>query len=229
MNISRLVPLLLLGVLISGCVQQAEETVPEKERIIEAREIQSIFEEEYSALKQAIAEGDAEAAKEHYSALLKVYEEAKEKAGEQHLRFMVAEDDMARLGEQLNAQDFAGAEQVISNIAGSCGVSVCHQRSGGAMMYMEYEYSEIKGALREGDIEKAKEHFPEFRRYFFESKEAMGKFLPELTEERMKEEYIENLERALEANDTPRAQEAINVISENTCALNGCHSIFLMR
>ncbi|WP_456473767.1 hypothetical protein [Candidatus Pyrohabitans sp.] len=229
MNISRLVLLLLLGVLISGCVQQGEKTEPEKERIIEAREIQSSFEDEYAALKQAIAEGDAEAAKEHYSALLRVYERAKEKAGEQHLRFMVPESDMRRLGEQLNAQDFAGAELVLSNIAGSCGVSVCHQRSGGAMMYMEYEYSEIKGALRKGDIEKAKEHFPEFKRYFFESKEAMVKFLPELTEERMREEYIENLEKALEANDTAHAQEAIKVISENTCALNGCHSIFLMR
>jgi hypothetical protein len=229
MNLRKLIPLLLVGMFLSGCAQPAEEVKPEKERIIEAKEIQSSFEEEYSALKQAIAAGDAKSAEEHYKALLQVYEKAKEKAGEQHLRFMVAEEDLTMLGKHLHARDFTKAEQVISNIAGSCGVSVCHQRSGGAMANLEYEYSEIKKALREGDIEKAKRHFPEFKRYYFESKQMVAKFLPELTEERMKEEYVVNLEEALAANDTARAQEAINVISANTCSLKGCHSIFLVR
>ena len=228
MNLKKLIPMLLVGIFLSGCAQPAEEAKPEKERIIEAKEIQSSFEEEYSALKEAILAGDAHAAEEHYTALLKVYEREKKKAGEQHLRFMVAEDDLQRLGSYIEAQDFIGAEQVISNIAGSCGVSVCHERSGGAMANLEYEYSEIKNALREGDIEKAKKHFPEFKRYYFESKQQVAKFLPELTEERMKDEYVENLEKALEANDLEAAREAIGVISENTCSLKGCHSIFLI-
>jgi hypothetical protein len=228
MNLRKLVPLLLVGMLFSGCAQQAEEVKPEKERIIEAKEIQSSFEEEYSALKQAILAKDARAAEEHYSALLQVYERAKKKAGEQHLRFMVAEDDLEKLGRHIQARDFTSAEQVISNIAGSCGVSVCHERSGGAMVNLEYEYSEIKKALREGDIEKAKQHFPEFKRYYFESKQQVVKFLPELTQERMKDEYVENLEKALQTNDLNAARDAIKVISENTCSLKGCHSIFLV-
>ena len=229
MNPGKLVPLLLLAlVLLSACARPAEKAEPEKQRIIEAKEIQSSFEEEYAALKQAILARDAKAAEEHYSALLKVYERAKKKAGEQHLRFMVAEDDLNKLGSYIRARDFANAEGVISSIAGSCGVSVCHQRSGGAMANLEYEYSEIKEALREGDIERAKQHFPAFKRYYFESKRRMNRFLPELTQERMRDEYVDNLERALQAEDLEAARQAMKVISENTCSLKGCHSIFLV-
>ena len=228
MRLQRLIPILLALVLLSACAQPAEKAKPKEERIKEAKEIQSSFEEAYAALKQAITARDAEAAKERYSTLLKVYERAKKKAGEQHLKFMVAEDDLRRLGSYIEAGDFASAEKVMSNIAGSCGVSVCHKRTGGAMVNLEYEYSEIKEALQEGDIEKAKQHFPNFKKYYFESKQQMVKFLPELTQERMKDEYVYNLERALEANDLEAARQAIKVISENTCSLSGCHSIFLV-
>jgi len=228
MRLQRLIPILLALALLSACAKPAEEAKPKEERIKEAKEIQSNFEEAYAALKQAITARDAEAAKEHYSTLLKVYERAKKKAGEQHLKFMVAEDDLRKLGSYIEAGDFASAERVMSNIAGSCGVSVCHKRTGGAMVNLEYEYSEIKEALQEGDIEKAKQHFPNFKKYYFESKQQMVKFLPELTQERMKDEYVYNLERALEANDLEAARQAIKVISENTCSLSGCHSIFLV-
>ena len=228
MRLQRLIPILLILALLSACAQPAEVAKPKEERIKEAKEIQSSFEEAYAALKQAITARDAEAAKERYSTLLKVYERAKKKAGEQHLKFMVAEDDLRRLGSYIEAGDFASAEKVMSNIAGSCGVSVCHKRTGGAMVNLEYEYSEIKEALQEGDIEKAKQHFPNFKKYYFESKQQMVKFLPELTQERMKDEYVYNLERALEANDLEAARQAIKVISENTCSLSGCHSIFLV-
>ncbi|NOZ58451.1 MAG: hypothetical protein GXO66_02575, partial [Euryarchaeota archaeon] len=61
---------------------------------------------------------------------------------------------------------------------------------------------------------------------FFESREMTAKFLPEMTEQRMRPEYVENLERALEKGDLNASREAMRVISENTCSLSGCHSIF---
>ncbi|NOZ58333.1 MAG: hypothetical protein GXO66_01950, partial [Euryarchaeota archaeon] len=188
--------MMLLALLLAGCTtgQEKENPASEMEKIVEAKEIQSSFEEEYSALRQAIAEGDVEAARRHYSALVAVYERAREKAGEQHLQFMVAEEDLRRLGEQIERGDLAQANRSLSSIAGSCGIAVCHQRTGGAMANLEYEYSEIKKALREGDLERARKHFPEFKRYFFESREMTAKFLPEMTEQRMRPEYVENLE-----------------------------------
>ena len=213
--------------LLAGCVQREKaEEVEKKKEIAEAKEIQKNFEETYTELKEAIEREDPEAAKRKYNELLRVYEEAKEKAGEQHLRFMVGDDRLVMLKEQIDRGDFIGARDTLSGVAGSCGVSVCHQRSGGAMANLEYEYGEIKKALREGDLERAKQHFPEFKRYFYESRELTKKFLPELTEERMKDEYVENLERALEANDLEAAQKAMKVVSENTCSLKGCHAIF---
>ncbi|WP_456474744.1 hypothetical protein [Candidatus Pyrohabitans sp.] len=213
--------------LLTGCIQREKaEEVEKKKEIAEAKEIQTNFEEAYSELKLAIENEDPQAAKEKYNELLRVYEEAKEKAGEQHLRFMVGDDRLAMLKEQIDRGDFTGANDTLSGVAGSCGVSVCHQRSGGAMANLEYEYGVIKKALREGDLERAKQHFPEFKRNFYESRELTEKFLPELTEERMRDEYVENLERALEANDLEAAQKAMKVISENTCSLKGCHAIF---
>lgn len=221
-----LVALVVLSAL-AGCTQSEKvEEVEEKKEIAEAKEIQKNFKEAYSELKEAIEREDPKAAKESYRDLLKVYERAKEKAGEAHLKFLVGDNRLSLLKEQIDKSDFTGARDTLSGIAGSCGVSVCHQRSGGAMANLEYEYGEIKKALKEGDLEKAKQHFPEFKRYFYESKELTKKFLPELTEERMKDEYVENLEKALQANDLEGAQEAITVISENTCSLKGCHTIF---
>ncbi len=215
---------------LAGCTQSEKvEEVQEKKEIAEAKEIQKNFEEAYSELKAALDREDPKAARESYRDLLNVYERAKEKAGEAHLKFLVGDERLSTLKEQIDRGDFAGARNTLSGIAGSCGVSVCHQRSGGAMANLEYEYGEIKKALREGDLEKAKKHFPEFKRYFYESRELTKKFLPELTEERMKDEYVENLEKALEANDLEGAQKAMKVISENTCSLKGCHTIFFSQ
>ena len=224
----RVLFVLMLLLLFQGCAQKTEQSVPEKEKIVEAKEIQSSFEEEYSALKKAIEQGDLKTARERYSALLAVYQRAIEKAGKQHLQFMVAEDELQRLGEHIERGDLGAANRSLARIGGSCGVAVCHQRTGGAMASLEYEYGEIKKALREGDLEKARKHFPEFKRYFYESREMTAKFLPEMTEERMRPEYVENLENALNQGDLERAREAMKVISENTCSLSGCHSIFLM-
>ncbi len=229
MKLKYILVLFFLMFVFSGCAQkeEAEHGISEeKKEIIEAKEIQKNFEEAYSELKDAIENKDREAAEKSYINLVKVYNRAKEKAGEAHLRFMVSEDNLNLLKKQIDNGDFNGAEKTISGIAGSCGVTVCHQRSGGAMANLEHEYGVIKKALKAGDIETAKEHFPDFKRYFYEGKELTSKFLPELTEERMKDEYVDNLEAALEANDTEAAQEAIQVISENTCSLKGCHTIF---
>ncbi len=213
-----------------GCAQktpaQKKQEVVEEKRIEEAKKIQKSFEEAYASLKSALEAGDAKAAQESLEALKEAYNRAKEKAGEAHLKFIVGEDRLQKVEQEIKNGDFESARETLKGIAGSCGVSVCHQRSGGAMANLEYEYGVIKKALNEGDIETAKEHFPAFKKYFYESKNLTAKFLPELTKERMKDEYVQNLEAALNANDTEKAREAIQVISENTCSLRGCHTIF---
>ncbi len=220
--------LLVVLLAITGCAQE-EKVKAREERMAEATEIQKSFEEAYEELKFAILAGDTQAAREAYIALRGVYARAREKAGEQHLQFMVAEDELQRLGEHIERGDLGAANRSLARIGGSCGVAVCHQRTGGAMASLEYEYGEIKKALREGDLEKARKHFPEFKRYFYESREMTAKFLPEMTEERMRPEYVENLENALNQGDLERAREAMKVISENTCSLSGCHTIFFTR
>lgn len=228
-----LVALLILG----GCTQSGtrggEENdsnpLPEekKERITEAKKIQADFEEAYISLHKDIRARDQKSAQKDYGELVGAYERAKEKAGEAHLQFMVEEENLNRLGEEVSSGEFGEANETLSTIAGSCGVSVCHQRSGGSMANLEYEYSEIKGAIGEGDLDTAREHLPEFKKYFNQSKQKTSKFLPRLTEEKMKDEYVNNLEEALQANNTEGARKAIKVISEKTCSLEGCHAIFL--
>ncbi|NOZ59817.1 MAG: hypothetical protein GXO66_09645, partial [Euryarchaeota archaeon] len=89
--------LLVLLALTAGCAQE-EKVEPEKERIVEAKEIQKSFEEAYEELRRAIEAGDAQRAEEAYRDLKATYLRAREKAGEQHLQFMVAEEDLRRLG-----------------------------------------------------------------------------------------------------------------------------------
>lgn len=236
MKIVRMVYVVLAVLILFfsfGCAQKApaekeiaEKKIAEEEKIEEAKKIQKSFEEAYASLKSALEAGDAKAVQESLEALKEAYNRAKEKAGEAHLQFIVGEENLQALEQEIKRGDFESAKQTLKGIGGSCGLSVCHQRSGGAMANLEYEYGVIKKALNKGDLATAKQHLPEFKRYFYESKNLTAQFLPELTKERMKDEYVQNLEAALNANDTEKAREAMQVISENTCSLKGCHTIF---
>ncbi|NOZ82761.1 MAG: hypothetical protein GXN98_02940 [Euryarchaeota archaeon] len=221
--------LLLLAVtLILGCTIGKKEPETIQEKVRQAKEIQEEYEDAYAALQRAIAEGDAEEAKRSYSELLSAYRKAVEKAGKRHMDFFVDEGALRTLGAQVDSGKLEAANATLSSITSSCGVSVCHMRTGGAMANLEYEYSRLKDALDEGNMSAARERFPAFKRYFYESREATEKFLPELTRERMKEEYVTALENALEQDNLTAAREAMQVISERTCSLNnGCHAMLL--
>jgi len=220
--------LLLTVTLLLGCTsgKKKPESIQEKVRV--AKEIQEEYEDAYSALASAIARGDVEAAKRSYSELVSAYRKAVDRAGKRHMDFFVDEGKLRSLGEQLSAGELEAANATLSQITGSCGVSVCHMRTGGAMANLEYEYSRLKDALEEGNMSEARERFPVFRRYFYESREATRQFLPGLTEEAMREEYIVELEKALEQDNLSAAREAMQVISERTCSINnGCHAMLL--
>ncbi len=231
MKIGYILFTLVVLAVFAGCIHssktQASGVAENKKKIIEAKSIQKSFEDAYSELKVAIDEGNQKAAQKSYKSLLEAYNLAKEKAGKTHMKFMVNENNLSLLNNQINRGDFKDANKTISGIAGSCGVTVCHQRTGGSMVNLEYEYGVIQKAVQAGDLATARKHFPAFKKYFYESKKLTSKFLPELTKERMKDEYVDNLEAALKANNTEAAQKAVNVISKNTCSLAGCHAIFL--
>jgi hypothetical protein len=220
--------ILLLLIPLSGCLGQQDQNT-ETPRLEKAKTIQSNFEDEYLLLNQAIMEEDLKAAKEHYDNLYGVYQEAKETASEGHMGFVVKEESLTVLKRQIEANDFRGANGTLSSIPKGCGVSVCHARSGGKMVDLEREYSIIKNSLDMGDMETAKEHYPAFERNFYESKEYVSGFLPKLSEERMKEEYVTELKDSLDSGDLNRSRDAIYVISNKTCSLSGCHKIFLTK
>ncbi len=220
--------LITLMVLTAACLGVRKEPETLEEKVRQAKQIQEEYEDAYAALQQAIAAGDAEAAKRSYSELLSAYRKAVERAGKRHMDFFVREDELTALGSQVSAGELQAANATLAGITGSCGVSVCHMRTGGAMANLEYEYSRLKDALEQGNLSAARERFPSFRRYFYESREATARFLPELTEEQMKEEYVLDLEDALEEGNLTAAREAMQVISERTCSLtNGCHAMLL--
>lgn len=225
--------LILALLMTSGCIYKTPETheVEEEHEAklpppINASQIYESFETEYENVKTAIKLGDLEGAKNHSVSLMDVYNKAKEIVGPEHLAYFVSEEKLNSLKLQLNIGDLASAKATVSEIGGKCGFEFCHKRAGSSMVNMEIEYTIIKKAINEKNLSRARSHFPAFKQFFNETREKVSTFMPEEAQTRMKKEYIDNLEIALEQDDVEGAKLAIETISNTTCSFAGCHKIF---
>lgn len=227
--------ILVLFILMAGCVGGEDEHGEEEkedhageteEEISMGVEIQTMFEDAYSSLSGNLLRGDTRGAQEDYEVMVEMYHETNDLIGTDHLRFFFTEEELEGLGHDLEQGDLPGARESLQAIGGSCGVDSCHNRMGSSMARLEVEYGIIKKALRIDDLKTAQDHLPAFSRYWIESKKSLETFMPEQVEALMKDEYLHELNESIHEKDTEGSLEAIGVISDNTCSLSGCHTIF---
>lgn len=226
----RVVILFVFILLVTGCIGGGDDEnghagETEEERLTGA-EIQTAFEEAYKSLSGNLLRGDPKGAIEDYKVMVEMYHETNNMIGTDHLKFFFTEEELEQLGEEIERADLLAARGSLQAIGGSCGVDSCHNRMGSSMARLEVEYGIIKKAIKRGDLKTAGDHMPAFSRYWLESKGSLETFMPEQVEALMKDEYLHDLNESIAERDMKGSQEAIDVISENTCSLSGCHTIF---
>jgi hypothetical protein len=225
--------LFVLLLLMTGCIGGDEEHGDEDSHGVEAEEeiptgveIQTRFEEAYSSLSGHLLRGDPKGALEDYEVMVEMYHETNDLVGTDHLRFFFTEEELEQLGHDLEQGDLPAARGSLQTIGGSCGVDSCHNRMGSSMARLEVEYGIIKKALGRDDLKTAQDHLAPFSRYWDESRRSLETFMPEQVEILMKDEYLHDLNKSISEKDIDGSLEAIGVISDNTCSLSGCHTIF---
>jgi type 1 glutamine amidotransferase len=113
-----------------------------------------------------------------------------------------------------------------AEIGGGCGVKFCHARAGSSMAKLEVEYGNIKKAIEEDNLSEAEKHLSDFKKYWTESKKDVSIIMPRITEVLMRDEYLKELEKAIESRNETEAKKAISLISNTTCSFTGCHRVF---
>jgi hypothetical protein len=216
--------LLILLILAVGCLKATPPS--EVEERLNGTEIQARFEEAFFSLKGSLDSGDIGRAKGSYTEMREMYRLAIDVVGKGHLEYFVLEEELELLGRYLEAGELESAEDILPEIGGGCGVKFCHARVGSSMAMLEVEYGMIKDALEEGDLEKAREHFPGFKGYWQETKGNLSLVMPRATKALMRDSYLDALEEGLASGNVSEAREAMEVISNFTCSFMGCHRIF---
>ncbi len=179
----------------------------------------------YKKLELALASGDVEMARRSFDAFYISYIEMRKKAGEEHIKIVVPPERLKALNESIAKGDLDSAKEQLSNIGNTCGVELCHSKSGSAMYDFATSYYAIKRALNKGDFQEAIKHLPEFRQDFYRMREQMLPVMPEITRKTMREEYINELEDNLKKKDISRINQTFEKITREMCSTTGCHSI----
>ncbi len=205
---------------ISGA--EVEEVKHNEKEIIQVKYINA-----YKNLLSAINSGDINKsidAMEEFKRTIKLVEK---EINKEHVEIIAPSKVLEVLEDDIKKGNLEKAKEDIKDIGSTCGVELCHSQTGMLMFRFASMYYEIKRDVEKGNLEDAAKKIPEFRERFEDFRSAMMVVMPLETKIRMKEEYIDSLDRSIKNKNKTEAERIIKEIGESMCAVRGCHSILL--
>ncbi len=203
------------------------EPLNEEKEVEEKTKIQVKYIKAYENLVYAIDSGDINKSIKALEEFKKVIRDVEKEINRDHVEIIVPSSVIVSLERSIKRGDLKKAREDVKNIGSTCGVDLCHSQAGMLMFRFASMYYDIKRDIERGNLESAERKIPEFRKRFKEFKSAMMTVMPLETKIRMREEYIDNLERAIKDRNVTEAKNKIKEIGENMCAVKGCHSVLL--